>query len=100
QGPSVHVARAEQADVVRYVALPGTIKANLQATLYAKVAGYLKSIRVDKGDSVKPGEALAEIEVPELLADLARYKAELVLAEADHSRTADAYARATDRVIR
>ena len=62
---------------------PAAIKANQQATLYAKVAGYLKSLSVDKGDSVQAGQSLGEIETPELLADLAKYKAELVRAEAE-----------------
>jgi biotin carboxyl carrier protein len=34
---------------------------------YAKVAGYLKSLSVDKGDRVQAGQSLGEIEVPELL---------------------------------
>ena len=64
---SVKVARG---DVLRYVILPGRIRSNQQATLYAKVAGYLKSLAVDKGDPVKAGQLLGEIEVPELQADL------------------------------
>lgn len=70
-------------DIIRYVALPGTIRANQQATLYAKVGGYLKSLAVDKGDRVQTGQLLGEIEVPELLADVAKFKAELVRAEVD-----------------
>ena len=37
-----------------------------QVTLYAKVSGYLKEIKVDKGDKVKAGQVLAVIESPEL----------------------------------
>jgi membrane fusion protein, multidrug efflux system len=77
---TTHPARGE---IIRFVTLPGTIKANQQATLYAKVAGYLKSISVDKGDRVQPGQSLGEIEVPELIADVAKYKAELVRAESE-----------------
>jgi len=36
----------------------------------------LKTLAVDKGDSVTQGQVLAEIEVPELLADEAQFKAE------------------------
>src|SRR5689334_6227971 len=54
-------------EIFRNVTLPGEIKAFQQATLYAKVTGYLKTIAVDKGDPVKEGALLAEIEVPELL---------------------------------
>jgi RND family efflux transporter MFP subunit len=79
----VKTARPTRGEITRYVTLPGAIKANQQATLYAKVAGYLKSLSVDKGDRVQVGQSLGEIEVPELLADLARYKAELVRAESE-----------------
>ena len=86
-------------DVVRYVAMPGSIKANQQATLYAKVPGYLKSLKVDKGDRVTEGQALGEIEVPELLADLAKYKAELKVAEIDSKRISTARDKAPDLVM-
>jgi membrane fusion protein (multidrug efflux system) len=80
------------------VKLPGTIRANQQATIYAKVAGYLKSIAVDKGDRVQAGQSLGEIEVPELQADLAKYKAEVTVAERDHQRLSSAQKSAPDLV--
>jgi len=67
--------------------LPGETKAYQQATLYAKVAGYLKTITVDKGDQIKEGALIADIEVPELLADEAKYKAEVEVAEIEYKRT-------------
>ena len=79
----VKVARPTRGEIIRYVTLPGTIRANQQATLYAKVPGYLKSIAVDKGDKVRAGQALGEIEVPELVAERARYRAELARAQAE-----------------
>ncbi|MEW6302470.1 MAG: efflux RND transporter periplasmic adaptor subunit [Verrucomicrobiota bacterium] len=90
----VKTTRPARGEVVRYVALPGGIKADQQATLYAKVAGYLKSISVDIGDKVKAGQVLAEIEVPELEADLARYRASIARAEAEQARAKAAQARA------
>jgi len=45
------------------------LKHTSRPTLYAKVAGYLKTISVDKGDRVKEGDLIADIEVPEMLAD-------------------------------
>ena len=91
----VHPARTE---ITRFVTLPGTLRANQQATLYAKVGGYLKSVAVDKGDSVKAGQVLAEVEVPELLADLARYKAEVKVAETDAKRVLAAQSKAPDLI--
>src|SRR5436309_1936828 len=74
---SVQVAQPRRGPIARNITLPGEMKAYQQATLYAKVAGYLKTIAVDKGDHLKAGDLIAEIEVPELLADQTRYKAEV-----------------------
>lgn len=97
--PEVTVAKAARGAVVRYVTLPGSIRANQQATLYAKVAGYLKSLSVDKGDAVKAGQVLGEIEVPELEADLARYRAEVRVAEAEFKRVEGARKKSPDLVV-
>ncbi len=93
---TVHPSRGE---ILRGVTLPGEIKPYQQATLYAKVTGYLKTIAVDKGDQVKEGALLAEIEVPELLADFAKSKAELAVAEIDYLRVGDAQKKAPDLVV-
>jgi membrane fusion protein, multidrug efflux system len=85
-------------EIIRSVTLPGEIKPYQQATLYAKVTGYLKTITVDKGDQVKEGTLLAEIEVPELLSDSARYKAEVEVAEIDFKRVSEAQRKAPDLV--
>ncbi len=62
----------------RWVTLPATLAPWQQATLFAKVTGYVKTIKVDKGDAVKAGQVIAEIEVPELETDLVKYEAEAV----------------------
>jgi RND family efflux transporter MFP subunit len=59
------------------VNLPGEVKANAQATLYAKVSGYLKEIRVDKGDHVKAGQLLATLESPDAQQQVAAARVEL-----------------------
>ena len=69
-------AKPTTGTIHRWVALPSTLAPWQQATLYAKVTGYIKKIAVDKGDRVKSGQVLAEIEVPELEAELAKHKAE------------------------
>src|SRR5512134_2292052 len=83
---AVKTVRPTRGEIHRFITLPGSLKANQQATLYAKVAGYLKSLNVDKGDRVTAGQSLGEIEVPELLADLAKYKAEVKVANTDYQR--------------
>jgi len=94
----VKVVRPTRGEIIRYVKLPGSIRANQQATLYAKVAGYLKTLTVDKGDRVQAGQSLGEIEVPELQAELAKYKAEVKVAESDYDRSSTAQKKAPDLV--
>jgi RND family efflux transporter MFP subunit len=96
---AVQVVIPKRGPIVRVITLPGEIKANQQATLYAKVTGYLKSIAVDKGDEVKKGALLAEIEVPELLAESAKYKAEVELANIEYKRISEAQTKVPDLVV-
>ena len=93
------MVRPFRGPIARNITLPGEVKAYQQATLYAKVAGYLKTIPVDKGDPVKEGALLAEIEVPELLADRARYQAELEVARSDYQHLSDSQKKAPDLVV-
>ncbi|MST01116.1 MAG: efflux RND transporter periplasmic adaptor subunit [Pedosphaera sp.] len=84
---AVQVATPFRGEVHRFVTQPGTIRAFQQATLYAKVPGYLKSISVDKGDSVKAGAPLAQIEIPELDAELPQHQALINKAKVEVGRT-------------
>ncbi len=95
----VQVVLPRKGDIARRITLPGEIKAYQQATLYAKVAGYLKTIAVDKGDAVKEGALLAEIEVPELIADRAKYRAEMEVAAIEYRRVSEAQKKASDLVV-
>ncbi len=87
-------------EITRSVTLPTfRVLALQEATLYAKVSGYLKNLTVDKGDKVEAGQLLAEIEVPELLADLAQYRAEAQVARTNYERMAQARERSPDLVV-
>ncbi len=77
---AIHPHRGE---VYRFINLPGEVRPLYEVTLFAKVNGYLDKLTVDKGDSVKAGELIADIDVPELRANLVKYKAELELAQAE-----------------
>lgn len=65
RGPAVLVARVERPAGERTVTLPGDVRAFWQATLYAKVNGYVSEMRVDRGEAVKKGQVLARIASPE-----------------------------------
>ena len=88
---TVQTVLPKHGEIARTITLPSfRILAYQEATLYAKVSGYLKTLTVDKGDAVKEGQLLAEIEVPELLADEAQYKAETAVSRTNYERMAEA----------
>jgi len=64
-GPLVVTATTALPSGERTVTFPGDVRAFYQATLYAKVNGYVKEMRVDKGDRVRRGQVLAVVESPE-----------------------------------
>ncbi len=84
--PRVIVIRPQRGAAVRSMTLPGDVVGYYQSALYAKVTGYLKSIAVDKGDRVKQGEVLAEIEVPELRQRLDRARSNLQIQQLTYER--------------
>jgi RND family efflux transporter MFP subunit len=63
--------------------LPGRLEAYIQAPIYARVPGYLKSWKHDIGAKVKAGEVLAEIDTPDLDQQLAQGRADLNVAQAN-----------------
>jgi membrane fusion protein (multidrug efflux system) len=97
---AVQTVLPRRGEIARNITLPTfRILAIQEATLYAKVAGYLKTLTVDKGDTVTNGQSLGEIEVPELLADLAQYQAEAGVTRTNYERLADARVKSPDLVV-
>jgi membrane fusion protein, multidrug efflux system len=66
RGPRALVERAQTAEPQRKISVPATITGYSEAPLFAKIPGYLKEIRVDKGDQVSSGQILAILSSPEL----------------------------------
>jgi membrane fusion protein, multidrug efflux system len=65
-GPHVLVSNVLRAAATRDVKLPATIRGFDETEIYAKVPGYLKTIKVDKGDRIHTGQLLAILTSPEL----------------------------------
>jgi RND family efflux transporter MFP subunit len=63
--------------------LPGRLEAYIQAPIYARVPGYLKSWKHDIGGKVKAGDVLAEIDTPDLDQQLMQARADLSVAQAN-----------------
>lgn len=85
----VEVIKPARRDLVQSITLPATIEPLYKATLYAKAAGYLKSIDFDIGDWVKEGDIIAELEIPEMVQEYEQLKARLREAETSR-RSAEA----------
>lgn len=69
-GPTVVVANAQRGPAVRRLVLVGEALPAQSVTLYSKVSGYLSRITVDVGDRVKAGQLIAEVQSPELDAQI------------------------------
>jgi membrane fusion protein (multidrug efflux system) len=84
--PTVAVIKPQRGLAIRSITLPGDLIGYYQSTLYAKVTGYLIHILVDKGDWVKKGQLLAQIEVPELRQRFDKAKANLAIQRITYDR--------------
>jgi RND family efflux transporter MFP subunit len=65
RGPRVLVVQVSGGSTAPTIQLPASIHGYIETPVYAKVAGYMKSIRVDKGDHIRKGDVIAVIESPE-----------------------------------
>ncbi|HEV1284268.1 MAG TPA: efflux RND transporter periplasmic adaptor subunit [Bryobacteraceae bacterium] len=81
--PSVTVIHPKRGELKEEIALPGNIQAFVDAPVYARTSGYLKKWYSDIGTRVKTGDALAEIDSPEVDQQLAQAKAQLATAQAN-----------------
>ncbi|HSR65775.1 MAG TPA: biotin/lipoyl-binding protein, partial [Xanthomonadaceae bacterium] len=81
----VRIATVTRGDLVRDISADGRVIASNSPTLYA-IAGGTVSLQVVAGDAVKAGQALAEIDSPELRSKLAQEQATLAGLEAEASR--------------
>jgi RND family efflux transporter MFP subunit len=87
-GPRVFVSEVHMAPLLRPLTLPADVRGFQQSTVYAKIAGYVKSIRVDKGDRVRAGQVLGVLESPEVDQQVVAAQADLAVKK----RTFERYA--------
>ena len=83
QHVTVKVVMPEFGSSEQSLILPGNVRADLDAPIYARVSGYLKSWDTDIGAHVKKGQVLGEIETPELYQQILRARADLSTAESN-----------------
>lgn len=78
------------------IKLPGELVADKEVQIYAKVASYVKTLKVDVGSQVKEGDVLMILEAPEINSQLASAYSKLKAQEAIYIATKATY----DRILR
>ncbi len=105
--PVAPVVQPQRAALSSRLEVAGELLPYQEVELHAKVSGYIRHIYVDIGDRVIKGQLLAELEIPELVAqvdqaqstvqrsqqDILRAKSAVTRAEADHADLHAAYQR-------
>ena len=87
-GPFVQTAVVTKSSGGRAIIFSAEVRAYKQTTLYAKVSGYLRFIRVDKGDNVKQNDILGVIESPETESQVTSQQADLAIKKVQDQREA------------
>jgi RND family efflux transporter MFP subunit len=90
--PTVTVALPTHDAAARTLVLPGDVRAFYEASIYARVSGYLANWTQDIGAHVHAGQVLATIDTPDLDQEMAQVQADLATAQA-RSALADLTAR-------
>ena len=78
----VQVITAKALTSDQAIDLPATVRALEETKLYPRTSGYVKAWHVDIGDKVAAGALLAEIESPDVDAQLGQARAQLAAARA------------------
>jgi RND family efflux transporter MFP subunit len=68
--PAVRVVTPERRTINRTIRQPGSIQAFEQTPIFAKISGYVQKYHVDIGDTVRKGDLLAELWIPEEVSGL------------------------------
>jgi membrane fusion protein (multidrug efflux system) len=84
--PVVEVVAPKTAAAVQNLVLPSDVRANQTTAIFPRANGYLKTLYVDIQDRVKAGQLLAEIDAPEIDAELAQGKAALEQSRASYTK--------------
>ncbi len=79
--PTIQLVNPERRDLHRDVGQPGYIYAFEQTLLYPKITGFIDKYHVDIGDTLKKGQPIADLFVPELHARYREKKAMVKLSK-------------------
>lgn len=87
----VVVAPVKRRDLEDALVLSAEFRPFQEVSLYARVAGYVRQMRVDVGTRVKAGQVLAVLEIPELQDDLQHAAATVERAQGEVERAKAVY---------
>jgi membrane fusion protein, multidrug efflux system len=96
--PIVSIVSPTPLKLANGLLIPAEILPWREASIYARVNGYLKNWLVDIGTHVKAGQLLAEIETPNLNQQFDKAEAQLVLAQAEVHLAETEYALCQERL--
>ncbi|MFZ4984342.1 MAG: efflux RND transporter periplasmic adaptor subunit [Blastocatellia bacterium] len=82
----------ESREISRQLRLPGELAAWQEASLSPKVSGFVSRIDVDRGSTVRPGQLLAVLDAPEIVAQRSAEDSRMATASQRRSE-AEAHAR-------
>jgi membrane fusion protein, multidrug efflux system len=80
--PTIEIVRVLERPLDVTLEMPGELDPYEEVAIVPRVTGFIKSIRVDRGSTVRAGELLAQLEAPELLAQRAEAESKVQAAEA------------------
>ena len=81
--PTVQLATPKRQTLRREIVQAGSLEPYEDVPIYPKIAGFVQEVKVDTGDKIKKGELLAQLDVPEIEADILAKKARIGQGEAD-----------------
>lgn len=92
--PAAQVAATQRGSIAQVLTLAGQFQAYQVVDVHPKVSGFIRHIYVDIGDHVHQGQTLAELEVPELSAQLQGTVSRMASTQDDVTRAQHEVARA------
>ena len=92
--PTAAVVEAKRTQLSNTLSIAGEFLPYQEVELHAKVTGYIRNINVDIGDRVHQGQVLANLEVPELVAQEQAASAGVRHSQEEISRAENDVARA------
>ncbi len=96
QLPVAPVVLPQRAALSNHLEVAGELLPYQEVELHAKVSGYIRKIYVDIGDRVRKGQVLAELDIPELSAQVDEAQSGVLRSQQDIQRAKSAVARAED----